>query len=146
MNWILICFFVGFLCWISITDVRKQIIPDKAIGIAILVRAIYQLVMDGLVWKGWLILFLNGLIVALPVLIFVLLMEKIRNQELMGGGDIKLLFVIGMYIGWEKALVAFLLACVAGIIVGVIWTKKENAYFPFGPWIALGTVISMLIS
>ena len=145
MNWILICFFAGFLCWVSIMDMQKQIIPDKVIVIAILVRAIFQLVTDGLAWQEWLILFLNGLIVTFPVLIFVLLMEKIRNQELMGGGDIKLLFVIGIYIGWEKTLVAFLLACVVGIIVGVIWTKKENAYFPFGPWIALGTVISMLI-
>lgn len=145
MNWILMCVLILFLCWISITDMQKQIIPDKAISIAILVRAIFQLLTDGLAWQGWLILFLNGLIVTFPVLIFVLLMEKIRNQELMGGGDIKLLFVIGMYIGWEKTLVAFLLACVAGIIVGVIGTKKENEYFPFGPWIALGTAISMLI-
>lgn len=145
MDWILICFFMGFLCWISIVDIHKQMIPDKAIGIAILVRAGYQFITGGIAWKGWMLLWLNGFGVALPILLFVLLVEKIRKQELMGGGDIKLLFVVGIYMGWEKTLFAFLIACVLGIVTGVVLSKKDNLYFPFGPSIALGTVIAMLI-
>ena len=146
MNWILTVFLIGFLALISVTDITKQIIPDKAIGIAILVRVCYQFVTEDIAWKEWILFFLNGLVVAFPVLVFVLLIEKIRKQELMGGGDIKLLFVIGMYIGWEKNLIAFLIACMIGIIAGIIGMKKEGIYFPFGPSIALGTVISMLMS
>ena len=62
----------------------------------------------------------------------------------MGGGDIKLLFVIGLYIGWEKTLVAFLFSCILGILTGFLQKKKENIYFPFGPSITLGTLLSLL--
>lgn len=145
MNWILRLLFIAFLFWVSIVDVCKRIIPDKAIGIAILVRFVFAIFTEEMKWQGIVGLFLNGLVVTVPLLLLVLIMERVLRIELMGGGDIKLLFVIGMYIGWEKSLIAFLVACVIGIIAGLIERRNGDIYFPFGPSIALGTVISMLI-
>ena len=71
---------------------------------------------------------------------------KNMEKEVMGGGDIKLLFVTGMYIGWEENLLAIFVACIIGIIVGLRLEQKEDdgGYFPFGPSIAVGAAVSML--
>ena len=68
----------------------------------------------------------------------------------MGGGDIKLLFVTGLYLGWAENLLAIFFACIIGIVIGMVQMKKQedeeqSVYFPFGPAIAVGAVISMLV-
>jgi prepilin signal peptidase PulO-like enzyme (type II secretory pathway) len=64
----------------------------------------------------------------------------------MGGGDIKLIFLIGLYLGWEKTLLTLLLACIIGIIGGSIQLRKqEDVYFAFGPYIAIAAVLSLLL-
>ena len=146
MYWILELFLIVFLLWISVTDIQKQIISNKAIGLAIVVRLVYCLFTEGVAWQEIVWALLNGIIIAMPLLVLVLVAEKILKKELMGGGDIKLLFVIGMYIGWEKSLVAFFFACIIGIVIGLINMRKDRIYFPFGPSIALGTMVSILIS
>ena len=145
MHWMLIVFFVAFLCWISVTDICRQVIPNKAIATAIIVRIMSTLWLEKLEWQGIVIIFLNGIAIAGPLLLLICIVEKLKKQEVMGGGDIKLLFVIGLYIGWEKSLMACFIACVLGIIIGLIQRTRENMYFPFGPSIAVGAIVAMLI-
>lgn len=147
---ILMLCFVCILYLVSMTDLYEQIIPDSALLVAILIRIIYFLFVEEFQWTGLLGLFIDGIAISLPLLFLVLLMEKIWKKEAMGGGDVKLIFVTGMYIGWAENLLALFFACMIGIIVGIIQIKKsgnkeESVYFPFGPAIAAGTVISMLI-
>lgn len=147
---VLMLFFVCILYLISITDIYEQIIPDSALLVAILIRILYFVLIEGFQWKGLLGLLIDGLAISLPLLILVLIMEKILKKEAMGGGDIKLLFVTGMYIGWAENLLAIFFACIIGIVVGMVQMKKqedeeESVYFPFGPSIAVGAVISMLV-
>jgi prepilin signal peptidase PulO-like enzyme (type II secretory pathway) len=81
--------------------------------------------------------------------LLILAIEKIWQKEALGGGDIKLIFVTGMYLGWEKNLWMLLIACMMGAVVGIVRARekvpKEEAYFPFGPMIAQATVFCMLL-
>jgi len=130
-------FLLLILCVVTITDLREKRIPDGAILIALFVKLAHSYIVSVLEEVSFLeILFgilIDGLLVSLPVLIIILLIEKILGKEAMGGGDIKLLFITGLYLGWETNLWILLLACVMGIAVG----KKD--YFSFGPFIALAT-------
>jgi leader peptidase (prepilin peptidase)/N-methyltransferase len=63
----------------------------------------------------------------------------------MGGGDIKLLFVAGLYFGWTRTLFLILVACVAGIVFGMARASDEERAFPFGPAIALACWVTMLV-
>ena len=141
--------FICILYLVSVTDIYVQIIPDGYLLFAILVRFIYYFVFEGFQWQSLLMLLVDGFAVSVPLLLLVLLMEKIWKKEAMGGGDIKLLFVTGMYIGWAENLLALFFACIIGIIAGVVQQKKadtdESVYFPFGPSIALGAFLSMLV-
>lgn len=168
-------FFVCILYLVTVTDIYEQIIPDGVLITAIVVKVAHYIVMyqsNGNIignivyinkpplWSALLGLLVDGLAISLPLLILVLLMEKLWKKEAMGGGDIKLLFVTGLYLGWAKNLLTLLLACIIGIVVGTIQQKKaiKNAeneesdekegdapfYFAFGPSIAVSAGFVML--
>lgn len=69
------------------------------------------------------------------------------GREGLGGGDIKLLAMIGAFLGWKPALLTVLIGALAGSLVGVslLALKKlqRNQYLPFGPFLALGALVSL---
>jgi leader peptidase (prepilin peptidase) / N-methyltransferase len=71
-----------------------------------------------------------------------------RKKEGMGGGDIKLLAMIGAFLGWKGALVALVVGAFAGSIIGVtvmLLKGKDMKYaIPFGPFLSLGALASLL--
>ena len=59
------------------------------------------------------------------------------KKETMGFGDVKLLAACGGFIGWEGALMAFLLACFIGAATGIpYYILRRSRYIPFGPSLA----------
>ena len=69
------------------------------------------------------------------------------GKEGLGGGDIKLLAMVGAFLGWPYALGTLMIASVAGSIVGIslmaLKLLKKGQYIPFGPYLALGAVVSL---
>jgi len=69
----------------------------------------------------------------------------IRKEEGLGGGDIKLLAVIGAFLGWEAIPFVLLVASVVGSIAGLLAMKMSQkgikTIIPFGPYLAFGSVI-----
>ena len=69
------------------------------------------------------------------------------GKEGMGGGDIKLLAMIGAFLGWKATILTMLVGSLLGSMVGiaVILFKlmRRDQYLPFGPFLALGAVISI---
>ena len=151
---------LGFMCilyLLSLVDIYIQEIPDSCHLIAIGMRLIYYFVFEGFQLDSFVYLVASGFSVALPLLLLTLLMEKIMEKEAMGGGDIKLIFVTGLYLGWESNLLMILVACMVGIVVGLAQGQgrttedaseesegeMEGNYFPFGPAIAIATVVCL---
>jgi leader peptidase (prepilin peptidase)/N-methyltransferase len=70
--------------------------------------------------------------------------EKGEEPSTMGGGDIKLLAMIGAFLGWQEAILSLFLACILGGIAGIIIKiKTKKSLIAFGPFIAIGAVISL---
>lgn len=69
------------------------------------------------------------------------------GKEGMGGGDIKLLAMIGAFLGWKPTVLTIMVGAVVGSVVGVglILCKvlRRDQYLPFGPFLALGAVVAM---
>ncbi|MBI4708011.1 MAG: prepilin peptidase [Candidatus Omnitrophica bacterium] len=69
------------------------------------------------------------------------------ETESMGGGDVKLLAMIGAFLGWQLALLTFFLAPLFGAVIGLInyWVKKDHT-IPYGPFLSLAAIICLLWS
>jgi len=69
------------------------------------------------------------------------------ETESMGGGDVKLLAMIGSFLGWQKAVLTFFLAPFFGAVIGIInlITKKDHT-IPYGPFLSLAALISLFWS
>ena len=88
----------------------------------------------------------NGLISAFGIALFMLVLsiifDKVSGKESLGGGDIKLLFMTGLYMRPGVAVFNLILSCIVGLVF-VFILKKEK--IPFGPSISLAAMISILL-
>ncbi|MCM8818971.1 MAG: prepilin peptidase [Candidatus Omnitrophica bacterium] len=91
-----------------------------------------------------------GAIVGGGVLIFLAIIGKLLfKKEAMGGGDVKLLAMIGAFLGWKPILLTLFFASVIGVLISLILImmkkKKVDDYIPFGPYLAIGAIISIFL-
>ena len=67
------------------------------------------------------------------------------KQEAMGLGDVKLMAVLGAFLGWKGILLTFLLGCLAGAVFGagyfLVKRRLRGVQVPFGPFLALGAML-----
>jgi leader peptidase (prepilin peptidase)/N-methyltransferase len=72
-----------------------------------------------------------------------------RREEGMGMGDVKMLAMIGAFLGWKAVIVTLVLSSFAGAIIGLSMMavqKGDMKYaLPFGTFLAIGTVIAMFV-
>jgi leader peptidase (prepilin peptidase) / N-methyltransferase len=129
---------------VSFIDLSHQIIPDWITypGMVLGLLLSWLLGSPGL-WSSLIGLLIGGGVLWLLAVGYQLLAKK----EGMGGGDIKLLAMIGTFLGWPGVLVTLLLGSLLGTLVGLvlilIWKKDRTYAVPFGPFLSLGAVIHL---
>lgn len=128
----------------SLADLYEGIIPDRLIiaGIAVFIAfSFFSASPLHTLGRG----ILGSAVIAGPLLGLVLLADKLYKKETMGGGDIKLFFMAGLYFDWRHNLLLLVAACFIGIITAFIMGKaRSNTAFPFGPSIAGAALLVML--
>lgn len=144
--------FVCLLIVGSFIDLEFYIIPDainlSGIVFTLIVAPLYpSLHNTGLWWLGLYRCFL-GIIVAGGVLYLIAVSASaILKKEAMGMGDVKLLAMIGGFLGWPWALltifVASLLGTIAGLVLIMLNRVSIKGKIPFGPFLALGGLINL---
>ena len=71
---------------------------------------------------------------------------RVRHEEGLGMGDVKMLAMIGAFLGWKLVLLTLILASLSGTIVGlgVLLLKRESMKYalPFGTFLALGAIVA----
>lgn len=140
--------FVTALVILSFIDLEHRRLPNVVLGpaaiagvvllqIASVVEGDWSSLRDALIGAG---------IYGLPLLVIGLLFPSG-----MGGGDIKLAAYLGIHLGWLSllhvvvgAMLGFILGGITGIALMVSGKKSRKDPIPFGPFMALGAVISVL--
>lgn len=73
----------------------------------------------------------------------------LRKEEGMGMGDVKMLAMVGAFLGWRAVLLTLVMSSFAGAVLGVIimaWQRGDMRYaLPFGTFLAIGTLVAMLV-
>ncbi|WHZ27255.1 MAG: Leader peptidase (Prepilin peptidase) / N-methyltransferase [Nitrospira sp.] len=69
------------------------------------------------------------------------------GKEGMGGGDIKLMAMVGAFLGWKPALITIMIGSLLGSLVGVTLIAaqiiKREEYIPFGPFLVCGALVTL---
>lgn len=66
------------------------------------------------------------------------------RKESMGGGDVKLMAMIGAFMGWQMALLAFFIAPFFGAVYGLIEKiRTKDSHIAYGPFLVLGALICL---
>lgn len=140
INLIRIIILTILLIPITIIDIKKKIIPNTLVVIGAISGTIL-LFFDFNLTYIWGMIFGLGLFVAI-----ILLSELIMKQQGMGEGDAKLMGVVGLLLGLPNTILTTLLSFFIGSIFSIIAlaTKKvqPGQEIPFGPFIAIGAIIS----
>ena len=131
----------GLLLGLSVVDLRTYEIPDGFIIAGI----VLWIVTIPFVQKPWQMEVRYGLIGGLAIgggmLILSLIFDRIIKKDSLGGGDIKLYFMTGLFLGWKAGFFNLILSCLVGLIF-VLLLKKSK--IPFGPSISIATLISII--
>ena len=75
--------------------------------------------------------------------------EKLRGIEAMGLGDVKMMFMVGAYLGWRLTILTMFLGVLSGSLIGIALMIVERRFdsrkvLPFGVFLGIGTVASLL--
>ncbi len=138
-NWIFLC----CLFCLALVDLEKYEIPD---GCLIVAAAAWVLALP---FTGdWKQTLLKGLIAAVAfgggMLLVSLVMDRALKKDSLGGGDIKLFAVVGLYLGIVGTLFCVILACILGLLLGLARKTEKGDPIPFGPAIALAAAMTLL--
>ena len=128
-----------------VSDFKYYYISDRVLVIAVICLLITFLIF----------LNMNEVInrVVSAVIIFLLMFgikilgNSMFGKESMGDGDIKLMGVIGLALGWLNSLVSLVFASVIGLIFSLIIIKRnKEGIIPFGPFLLIGALLVIYLS
>ena len=139
---------VCFLIIIFVYDLRHYIIPDKIVFPGIIIALIYNFLNYGLLNTDYRLLLIN-LLSAFLASGFFLSLVLISKGKWMSLGDVKLVFLMGIILGWPSISFALLLSFFSGAIIGIsliLFGKKGlKSQIPFGPFLSGATILVILL-
>ncbi len=137
--------FVSALVVITFIDIDHQIIPDVislpgiVVGLGCSLAGFGPRLLDSFIG----VLLGGGMLWAVAAGY-----ERLRGQEGMGGGDIKLLAMVGAFLGWRNVLVTLLVGSLSGAVIGIVVLQRRGddatLPIPFGPFLAIGAFVALL--
>ncbi len=161
LKWMIFEAIMVVLFW---TDFEEQILPDEftlggallgfIIAIFVRVPSIFGELFFPLwkpAWQSLLDATLGGVILSGPIWLLGAIYVRARKREGLGLGDVKLLLLMGVFLGAENGLRALLIGTVAGSVIGLIyvfWARKRfsDTELPFGSFLCAGAALVPLLS
>ena len=134
--------FIAALLMITFIDIDHRIIPDFISLPGIPMGFLASFILPQLEWSDSLI----GILVGGGSLLAIAWgYQLISGKDGMGGGDIKLLAMIGAFLGWKGVFFTIMASSLIGTIVGIILMlragKGMKMAVPFGPFLSIGAII-----
>jgi len=130
------------LVTITFIDLDHQIIPDVISLPGIIIGFIASFFIP---WLPWLDSLLGILVGGGSLYLVAWLYELIAKREGMGGGDIKLLAMLGAFLGWKAIFPIIFLASLVGTLIGVplmlLQKGDSKLAIPFGPFLATASIV-----
>ena len=117
------------------SDFKYMIIPDEVTIVTVILTLILIII------KGLYLNILVGFISFLSTYLFAKIISVILKKDAMGGGDIKLMFFVGLLLNYNALLAFFISSFLAFPAAFYVTVKNKNSKIAFGPFILLATII-----
>ena len=135
---------------IFIYDLKHYVIPDRAVYSAIIVVFLFRILNLFGNWQlaiGNLPAFSNASLAGLAAAGFFFIIWLASKGRAMGFGDVKLAFLLGLFLSWPNVLLALFAGFLSGALVGVglmiLGRKKMRSQVPFGPFLIGGALVAL---
>jgi len=142
LTFIALFLFCSALVAITFIDLKHQIIPDEISLSGIVAGFAFSFFLP---WQGWLNSLLGILLGGGSLLLVAYGYQWLTGREGMGGGDIKLLAMMGAFLGWKAIPFIIFTSSLAGSVVGLsmmLFQKRDSRLaIPYGPYLALGALL-----
>lgn len=135
----------SLLLLLSLTDWTTHLLPDRILLAAVINRLAFMFFLGQPLKETIISMVIGGFSVSLPLLFLSLAMDRLLQKETMGGGDIKLLFVLGLYLNWLQMILLLFVACALALIWAFCRRKSCPVEIPFGPFLATAWFVVTLI-
>lgn len=134
-------FIISSLIVIFFADLKYGIIPDAILLPSVAVSLLYLFINHNS-------LIPNHIAAGIGASVFFLLLFLVTQGKGMGFGDVKLVFLMGLILGFPNIVVGLYIAFLTGAVVGcilIIWRKKRlfGTSIPFGPFLVIGTLAAI---
>ena len=132
--------FISMLIIVMLSDYYYMIIEDCVLlvfGILILLEKLLLYGFDHFINS-----LIGGIIAFLIMLALKLFGDFIFKKESLGGGDVKLMAIFGMVIGWDMSIITIFLSAFIALPTSLIMLKnKSNHEIPYGPFLSIAALI-----
>ena len=140
---------VPMLVCIFVIDYKHLIIPNR-INLTMFEIGLVFTFIYGINSLNSAIDMLLGMLVGGGIfLIITLIGGLIAGKEAMGFGDVKLMGAMGLFFGFRNmiviAILSFLIGAILSIVLLATKIKKTNEYIPFGPFIVIAAIVTILV-
>ena len=134
--------FVSFLLVIFVYDLKYYLILDKVAIPAMIAALLFNI----LLYPDWrrLAMYLLAAVIAGGFFFF---QYAVSHGKWIGGGDIRLGFLMGLMLGWPWVITALVLAYIIGALFSLVLLalkkKKLSSHIPFGTFLSVGTFLAL---
>jgi len=135
---------------VTFIDLDFQIIPDRislgGLAVGIILSALLPQLQNASDWKTGLIRSVVGALVGGGLIYLTGVLGQLAfKKESMGGGDVKLMAMLGAFLGWKLAILIFFLAPFFGTPAGLyVKFAKKCDIIPYGPYISIAGFVAMI--
>ena len=148
--------FVTSLLLIMFTDIKYMLIPNELLIVSSVLVIVLKLFLGfvneeltGIIDAGYLILFMA--IDAFVMFVIMYIIKKIGDllfkKESLGGGDVKMMAFVSVIMGYKMSIIIIFLGSFIALPFSIYNAYKKNeAMLPFGPFLALATIVLFLLN
>ena len=152
----LLCLFIFLVNGINLDSLLLAIVSSALLSLSVVDWRTYEIA-NGYHWfigaialckvasdyQNWLTYVIGFFAVSVLLLIIYL----VSGGRAIGGGDVKLMAVCGLFLGWQKIILALAIGCILGSVIHLIRmkiSKNANHVLAMGPYLSMGVFIAGL--
>lgn len=146
--------FVSTMIIITYSDIKYMIIPDELLLVSSSLIIVLKVFLgfaseeiSNILDAGYMIIFMliDALIMFVIMYVIKFIGDMLFKKESLGGGDVKMMCLVSIVLGYKMSIFVIFLASFLALPISIINAYKKNeAMLPYGPYLAIASVLLFL--